>query len=182
MTVKEVVMLAAAELDITTDVAGYFDGTEDAGKVKAERLLACFNLVENELALDYFPLSRTEILVSTGTILFSQFKNAPVNIISVKNSDGVDLEYTLSPDRIMTGKGTIRVTYTFTPNTKTIDDVCDFSLEVSARLMSYGISAEYSLATGALEEAALWDKKYKDAIALLYKREKGGRITSRRWV
>ena len=120
MTVKEVVMLAAAELDIATDVAEYFDGTEDAGKVKAERLLTCFNLVENELALDYFPLSRTEILVSLGSILFSDFKNPPVNILNVKDGDGIELEYTLLPDRITTKSGAIRVTYTFTPNTKTM--------------------------------------------------------------
>ena len=62
-----------------------------------------------------------------------------------------------------------------------IEDDSDFSGGVSARLMSYGVASEYSLAVGAFEEAALWDKKYKDAISMLYKRGKGGRMPSRRW-
>ena len=60
MTVKEVVMLAAEELRIATEVAEYFDGESTIGQAKADLLLTCYNLVENELALDYFTLIKED--------------------------------------------------------------------------------------------------------------------------
>lgn len=39
----------------------------------------------------------------------------------------------------------------------------------SPRLFAYGIAAEYCLACGLFEEAAVWDKKYKDALTAAYR-------------
>ena len=181
MTVKEVVMLAAEELGIAAEVKEYFEDGASTWEMKAERLLACFNLVENELALDYFSLKKTELVSSNGKINFSSLENAPVSIISVTDAENNPYEFALFANYIQTVAGAVNVTYSYTPNKKTIGENSDFSGEVSARLMSYGIAAEYSLGIGAFEEAALWDKKYKDAISVLYKRSKGGRMPSRRW-
>lgn len=181
MTVREIVDLAAEELGILEDVREYFDDGVSAGKAKAERLLTCYNLVENELALDYFTLEKSEIVMSNGQVKFSQLENAPVKIISVTDAENNPYEFALYADYLQTVKGAVRITYAYTPNKKTIDDDCDFTKEVSSRLMSYGIAAEYALAVGSFEEAALWDKKYKDAIAVLYKKRKSSRIQSRRW-
>lgn len=181
MTVREVVMLAAEELGILEEVQAYFDGEDVVGKSKAERLLTCFNLVENELALDYFTLKRSETVMSQGQIKFSVLQRSPVNIISVTDGKDNPYEFSLYADYIQTTTGMVKITYAYTPNTKTIDENSDFTMEVSARLMSYGMAAEYALAVGLVEEAALWDKKYKDAISALYKTSKGGRIAARRW-
>ncbi len=181
MTVKEVVMLAAEELGISAEIKEYYEEGVTAGKMKADRLLTCFNLVENELALDYFSLKKSEIIASNGQITFSSLKNSPVNIISVTDAENNPYEFALYANYIQTVSGAVKVTYSYTPNMKTIDDESDFSGEISARLMSYGIAAEYSLEVGAFEDAAVWDKKYKDAISVWYKRSKGGRMPSRRW-
>ena len=182
MTVREVVMLAAEELGILEEVNGYFNDGNENGKTKAERLLTCFNLVENELALDYFTLKKTDIMMTTnGRVKFSDLTYAPVHIIDVTNAENQSYEFSLYADYLQTVSGSVKVTYSYTPNKKTIDETSDFSLEVSTRLMSYGVAAEYALMIGAFEEAALWDKKYKDAISVLYKKDKCGRMTARRW-
>ena len=71
--------------------------------------------------------------------------------------------------------------YTYLPKTKTFDDKSDFTLNASVRLLSYGVAAEYALANGMFEEAAVWDKKYKDAIKAAYCSKPPRRIRSRRW-
>ncbi len=182
MTVKEVVMLAAEELRIASEVAEYFDGISTVGEEKAKLLLTCFNVVENELALDYLPLTAEEKLNSaTGQIHFSQLKNSPVRILQVKNANGVTLDFTLFPKYLKTQKGIVYVSYTYTPATKTIDDESDFAINISSRLIAYGIAAEYTMAMGEFGESSLWDKKYKDAIEAAYQMKSGGKIASRRW-
>ena len=52
MTVKEVLLTAAFELGLADGVQAYLDGTSQAGKADTARLLTCYNLVENEVALD----------------------------------------------------------------------------------------------------------------------------------
>ena len=181
MTVEEVVMLAAEELQIATETREYFEGESTEGQIKAELLLTCYNLVENELALDYYTLTKEEQVTSTGKVLFSTLKNAPVRILKVTDEKGQELAYTLFPSYLTVRKGKAIITYVYTPNKKTMDDDCDFSGKVSARLMAFGVAAEYCMAMGAFEEASLWDKKYKDAIEAIREPAKGGRMALRRW-
>ena len=105
MTVKEVVLLAAEELRIAAEVKAYWDGTNLNGEEKARLLLTCFNMVENELALDYLPLTSEEKLSSsTGQIQFVQLKNAPVRILQVKNAKGEALDFKLYAKYLQTEK------------------------------------------------------------------------------
>ena len=73
MTVKEVLLTAAFELGMADGVQAYLDGTSQAGKADTERLLTCYNLVENELALDYLPVTaEDEVLTDTGVVYFTE--------------------------------------------------------------------------------------------------------------
>ena len=97
MTVREIVDLAAEELRIAKEVSEYFNGSSTAGQAKAELLLTCFNLVENELALDYFSLTKEESVNSSGKVLFSALTYSPVRIVKVTDLSGKALEYALYP-------------------------------------------------------------------------------------
>ncbi len=183
MTVKEIVLLAAEELRIQAEVSSYLKTNDSAGKEKTQLLLNCFNLVENELALDYLPLTTTEkVQTSTGQVQFSALKNAPVRILKVENRQGEEVPFTLYPKYLTSEKGELLITYTYTPEPKTIHDESDFSGNVSARLMAFGMAAEYTMAMGEFQESGLWDKKYKDAIAAICPLKTSKKMASRRWV
>ena len=183
MTVREVVMKAAEELRIATEAANYFDGVDMHGEEKAKLLLACFNMVESELALDYLPLTAEEKINSvSGQIQYSQLKNAPVRIVQVRDGKGESIEFKLFAQYLQAQKGALTVVYTYTPGEKAINDDCEFPAHIAGRLMVYGIVAEYTLAMGEFSESALWDKKYKDAIEAAYEMKSGGRMPARRWV
>ena len=183
MTVKEVVLAAATEIGCRTEVEAYYNTGALNGEWKAKRLLECFNLVENELALDYLPLyAEDKIASGTGKIFYKNLTHDAVRIIGVTDSFGAAKKFTLYADHLITLPGTTNVFYTYTPKTKGIDEESDFYLYVSPRLLAYGVVAEYYLALGLITEAGVWDKKYKDAIEALYRSKTNKRIAGRRWV
>ena len=182
MTVKECVITAATELGIADEVQEYLDGSSAGGQKNAQLLLTCFNLVENELALDYLPLyAEDEMSSETGKIDFSALSMAAVRILRVSDEWGNSVPFQIFPAYLKTQPGKVRVAYTYTPEEKSMDGESDFKLQASVRLMAYGIAAEYTLATGLFEEYAVWDKKYKEAIDAAYKALPCKRMRSRRW-
>lgn len=183
MTVKEIILAAAQELGLAEEVKGYLDGTSSDGQDVTEALLRCFNLVENEVALDYLPLvAEEELETDTGAVFYSELSRAAVRIIKVTDGWGNEAEYKLFPEYLKTQAGKVKIRYTYTPREKTLEDSSDFLLYASVRLLAYGIAAEYSLSCGHFEDAAVWDKKYKDAVAAAYRGKPNKRIQSRRWV
>ena len=183
MTVKECVLGAADLVGIGETVRAYLDGQALDGEAETAALLRCFNLVENELALDYFPLQAEEELeTETGAIFYSKLSRPVVRILRVCDESGASVAFKLFPEYLKTDAGKVTVRYTYTPAEKGLDGASDFYTLVSARLTAYGMAAEYQLQNGAFEDAAVWDKKYKDAIKAAYRTGRCGKIAARRWV
>ena len=167
MTVKETVILAAEKLGLGARVRGFLENNASEGKEETETLVRCFNVVENEVALDYLPLRcEDEAESETGVIRYEGGNAAP---------------FKLFPSYLKTQPGRVRIEYTYTPEKKTAEDKSDYEILASPRLFAYGIAAEYCLACGLFEEAAVWDKKYKDALTAAYRSRPSRVIRSRRW-
>lgn len=183
MKVLDIILAAATELGIADEVNDYVLGNSENAKADTENLLRAFNLVENELALDYLPLfAEEELNTQTGAIEYSAFSRSAVRILKITDVWGNELEFKLFPDYVKTQCGKVRVTYTYTPKEKTFADESEFHALVSVRLFAYGIASEFCLASGRFEEAAIWDKKYKQAIVAAYRAKPVKKISSRRWV
>lgn len=182
MTVKDCMKLAAAELGIEDAVEKYFSGDLNSGQA-GKTLLQCYNLIENELALDYFPLiAEDEVQTNTGMVDFSNLSCAMTKIWGVTDMNGEAVKYRLFPKYIKTQPGRLKIRYIYAPQEKTADEECEFAAAVSKRMVAYGMAAEYCMHMGLYEEADAWDKKYKGAIEAAYKGTPCKRISSRRWV
>ena len=182
MKVSDVVIMAATQLGIADNIKAYVNGTSSLYKEQGDLLLHCFNLVENELALDYIPLVKQERLsANEGKITYDSFASDVVRIIKVTDENGVHVPYQLFAAYMQVDAEKVNVTYGYTPKVKLITEESDFQTFVSERLFSYGIAAEYCMATGLYEEAVVWDKKYKEGIEAARKLARGGRMPSRGW-
>ena len=182
MTVKEVIK-EAAEIVGAEKVKAYIDDEVSGGERQTEVLLRCFNIVENELALDYLPLKCEETFQSqTGAIDYAALSKKAVRILSVKDESGNSVPFKTFPDHLKTQAGVLQVLYSYLPEEKALSGESDFKTLASKRLFAYGVAAEYCLSCGLYEEAAVWDKKYKEAIAAVYKMHPPKRIASRRWI
>ena len=183
ITVKEV-LLASAKMLGLDGATKYLDGTtqDAASKLEAEELLRCFNIVENEVALDYLPLhAETEIDSQTGVVYYTQLPSAIVRVLRVRDAWGNSVAFKLFPNYLKTQSGRVTISYTYAPAQKAIADNSDFAVQASVRLFAYGVAAEYTLSAGMFEDSAVWDKKYKDAIEAAYASRPSRVLRSRRW-
>ncbi len=182
MTVKSVMHTAAVCLGIADVVDEYINKNGGTQTKTGDLLLQCFNMVENELALDYIPLFREdEMTVTNGKILYSSFGSDVSRIVKVTDLEGRKLPFKLFATYLQVSGERVRVRYAYMPAAKVLSGVSDFKTEVSERLFAYGMAAEYAMTTGLYEEAAVWDKKYKEGIEALRRGTQGGRVPARRW-
>ncbi len=178
MTVREVLTLAASFLD-EKDLVSALAGSSVTGE--AETLLTCFNVVENEIALDDYPLKKTETLDFRGGLLpFPDFSIPPVDICAVKRG-GRRIAFTLSPDGVLCDCSSADVTYTYAPKKKGIGDTAELGGKISPRLMALGVASEYCFVKGRKEEAKIWGVKYRDALKSAGILRHPLSVRSRRW-
>lgn len=165
MKVKNIMKKAASLLGNADALTDYLNGVSNEGAKQAELLLNCFNFVENELALDYLPLIKKERYTPQGgKIFYSQFSSSVVRILDVENESGEKVDFKLFAAYMEVDATVANVRYAYTPAEKTMDGESDYKLAASERLLAFGMAAEYLAALGLLEEASVWDKKYKEGI------------------
>ena len=182
MTVKEVVVLAAELLGVAKEVNEYLSGG-DVGEMETANLVRAFNLVEHELALDYFPLFCEEVLsVRSGRLYYRDLSRAAVRISSVARENGEKIPHKIFSEYMKVDAGRVVVKYAYTPEIKDINGESDFLIGVTGSLMALGIAAEYCFMNGLYGEAEAWDKKYKAEIAGVYRAIPSKTIRERRWV
>lgn len=182
--VREVLTLAAKELG-REDLCQSIDSTNAATNSEVVALVHCFNMVENEIALDYFPLKTKQTFSgASGVVSYQNFTRSPVYIYSVCSEAGTELSYELRADGVALSAPTPSavITYSYSPQTKSLTANSDFQSKISPRLMAYGVACEYCLTLGKFQEAALWESKYKDALRAANLLRRKLRVRSRRWV
>ena len=184
ISVKETVREAAQVLGISECVESYLSGEDsEIGQKDTELLVDCFNRVQNELALDYLPLTaEDEFVTATGIISYAHLTNAVTRILCVENGSGESIAFKLFADRLEAQPGKVKVYYAYAPADRDINGFCEYETDVSKRLFVYGMAAEYALIAGENEAASVWDKKYKEAVNAAYKIRPGKKLRSRRWV
>lgn len=181
MQVKDIVKRAAKNLG-REDLVESLEADRTAGE--AGTLIDCYNLVENEIALEYLPLkAEEEFTPAEGGIVYARFSHAPVNVVKVQDRRGVRVDFELLPAllRLPEGVGPVRVLYAYAPAKKELSDASEFTEKVSERLLSYGVASEFCLMRGQYSEAAVWERKYREALRAACSSSGTLRVRARRW-
>ncbi|MBQ8428205.1 MAG: hypothetical protein IJX18_03005 [Clostridia bacterium] len=184
MKVNEMI-IAAAELigdNAATAVKTYLEsGAGD--EALTNELLRCFNVIEHELAVDFLPIKTEETVeTDTGAIVYNALSKKAVQIVKVLDEWGMAVRYDTYGEYLKTRVGKVTVVYTYEPEEKSLGGESDFQRVASKRLFAYGMAAEYCLKAGLYDEAAVWDKKYKEAVEAAYKQSPGKNIRRRLWL
>ena len=183
MTVKEVIELSADLVGVKESVSEYLAQGGENGKSETDTLLGCYRLVENALALDYFPLIAEEKVSATdGEVAFSSLARQVTHVLRVQNAYGASLAFRLFPLSLKTDAGDLQIRYAYAPTEKGLQDDTETAPAVSARLIAYGVASEYCLAKGFYEEASVWENRFKQALACAYGKRKVKKTAARRWV
>lgn len=156
MTVKEIIETSAELLGVEL--------TEET----TQTLLHCYNLVENELAVDYFPLlTMDKVVVKENKIKYADLKKNAWRILKVQDYQNDEVKYTIFPEYIEIKKNynghLFFVKYYYTPEEKTICHNCSYDGRMK-QVLKYGVCAEYCTMKGDFEFAGKFTDKYKRAI------------------
>lgn len=184
MQVKEIAALAAECLG-RDDLAALAHTAKSEPRGELSSLLRCYNLVENEIALDYIPLIEEERLqVVNGEVSFSRLRFSPVEVKRVTDENGISVSFELLPDRLKVPERELFVTvrYTYSPPRKGWEEESAFDGKVSPRLMAQGIASEFCLSHGQFSEAAMWEKRYRESLRAAHIVRRTLFVRARRWV
>lgn len=157
--------------------------TDEAARLK-RALLTYLNAVLDELARGYFPLDTEEQMSSeNGVYAFADFLKMPVKINRVTDGENV-IEWHICPNYLHTDSKNITVYYEYLPPQLNENDEFFYPVfAVSARLVEYGMAAEYFLVSGDGAAYNSWENKYRNEIEnLLSKSSVKDRIPPRRWI
>ncbi len=180
--VKEI-LSAAADLIGRSDLAREAE-SESSSSEELSLLLRCFNIIQNEVALDYFQLKRQDnFIVRTNKISYTELYETPTAILGVTRAEtGEPVPYEVFPDYIaLNVQDVLTVTYTYAPQDKKLTDSVVKAPCVSVRLLAYGTAAEFLLACGRFSEAAVLDKRYREAISAAASVKTPLKVRARRW-
>ena len=129
-------------------------------KCTKEDLLDCFKLVEQQLALEYFPLYATH-KCNSNIVYYDEFEYVPVRIVSG------NCKFRVKPTHLESKELITEVVYAYAPNQKGLYDECSYD-EHFLNCIAYGMIAAYLCTQCFYEESIVWEKKYKKEISNLY--------------
>ena len=135
MQVNEVIELSALLLDIEL--------TDDIRK----DLVNCYNLVEQELATEYFPILEVDKFFNVDDkIYYKDFSRTAYMIKGIQDFHGAKVNYKLFPEYIALQKnyngGTFFVKYYYIPEEKGLYSHSTYGAEYVS-ILKYGIASEY---------------------------------------
>lgn len=160
MLVSEVLKLSAMIVEGDLDIDG-----EDI-----DLWLKCYNLVEHELATEYFPILEVDKFFHVEDKIYCKdFSRKAYMIKGIQDFHGDSVSFRLTPEYINLIKnyngGTFFVKYYYLPKEKTLYSYSAYSAEYIS-ILKYGVAAEYCLATGNYDLAKIYSDKYKERIKL----------------
>ncbi|HEY8419524.1 MAG TPA: hypothetical protein VIL03_03730 [Clostridia bacterium] len=161
------------------------EGEDEQAKKDLELLKTCVNLIINEIASDYVPLSTVEeVLVKNSKIPYVNLSKTALNIKSVKDSYGQKRYFKIYPSYIYTDcEGVCRVEYTYLPAyVENLDEQTEYqNSKITARIISYGAAREYCLIMSMYEDAQSWDARFKESLASACRQNNYLTLPNRLW-
>lgn len=188
MNALEIIKLTAIYLQmeevLELDIFGgsVTEQTEAVAK-DVELLTRCLNLIYDEIATDYLPLLHSESLsITNNRIAITDLEKRLINIMSLKDINDKTAKYKLYPTYIELNDGSYTITYSYIPNSITINDTLeDFGSKLTERILAYGVASEFALISGLYDEASLWEKRFKDAMLIASRVKSEVIMPKRRW-
>ncbi len=183
VVVREAIVAAAMMLGIGEEVKENVSNYANPKTPEVELLIQCFNLVENELAVDYMPPIKEETCeIDDGKLYFEDLEYEILRVLWVKNIAGEEIPFQIYPEYLALKENTVKIRYSYVPSLKGLNEVTEIPLPASTHLFALGMAAEYALATGMFEAARIYGEKYRKAIERLFCSQKAKNMPSRRWV
>lgn len=181
-------MLVGTLVKEAAKILGIFDEVVKDGNIVSSKesidLLMAVNLTNNNIAANYIELVNTnEVSTKNGVIKFEDIcKFGILEIKSIKKIDNVtEVQYSIKSDGVHVDDGNYIVEYSYFPNELILAGNIDYYTKINWCIFVQGVVAEYLFLKGDIENAHLWDKKFKFSLRGALRHRKGVFLPKRRW-
>lgn len=188
MLVKNVIKNTAIFLNLNDLLeTNLLDGENEADDVQNSEintLVACCNLVVNQVASEYITLTDTKtITTSSGVVNYGSLSSKTiVDILKVK-LNGVEVDYKCNANSLVTSPGTLEIEYAYQPSVSYLNSTIDFNnFKLSDRVLAYGVVAEYCYINGRYDDATIWDNRFKTSLTNINRPRREIKIKQRLWI
>ena len=188
MLVKDIIKKACKLINLS-DVLEYLNdetGTitqSDEVSEKLDKLLLSVNLTNNTLSSQYFEISDCAVCDnSNGVVSFGNITSK--NIVEIKKVTDVenkDIEYKVLSDGVHSAYKSLKIYYTYIPSDVIISDNINYYLKLSEITFAYGVVSEYLFLIGDLDEASIWDEKFKNILFAISRPRRNIVMPSKCW-
>lgn len=124
-----------------------------------DALLRCYNFIEQEMALDHFPLYAMH-QCDSKRVYYSDLEHNSARIVKCNCPVKFYPEYVQAKENIK------EIVYTYIPKPQDLYGDCVYGQDFFDCLV-YGTMSEYLISKGFYEESIRWTEKYRDTIKLL---------------
>jgi len=186
MEVKEILKNTASILNLK-NIKNYLEGNLDASDdilEEVSNLMLAVNMTNNTIAANYFELvDSIEINNKNEIIAFSKLTNKEViEIKKVMNLDGEELNFKVTPMGVETVKGNLCIVFSYFPQSVEIGDEINYYTRINSLVFSMGVASEYLFLKGSIDDAYMWDKRFKSNLFSLSRPKRNVKIPARRWL
>ncbi len=183
MSIKEILKNAALLLG-RDNVIDYCNGVtvNDDTLRTVNNMTGLINLVLSELACTYIPMVKREtVSASNGKIYYKDLTENALKILGVYNTSGGEVYFKQNAQYLTVNANSVVVEYEYSPSNYGFDDEIGYQeKDVSARVLAYGLCAEFSISEGKFDQAVMWHKRYVDALSEICV-PKNSHVKERRW-
>ena len=187
MLVKDVLKLCADYLNLK-ELKDYLDGNvliNNDIEEDLNNLLLAVNMVNSNLAANYFELVKTiDFIEPVSEFEYSDLsENGVIDIKSVLNRSGKSLGFQCLPEKCkLDQKESVVVTFSYFPPKVTSDSNITHYSKLNDVTFAMGVVAEYLFIKGAIDDAYMWDKRFKSSIFGLMRPRKNIIMPAREWL
>jgi len=133
-------------------------------------LIFCLNDAIQTIAYVYHPLKTYEnIVVQNGTFLYSNLTKTLIDVIRIKDNNGISHHFSTYPTYFKCENGTYTLTYTYQPQLcEALDDEIDLSEDkITERVLACGSTSQFYLKRGMFKESNMWETYFERLLSAM---------------
>lgn len=183
MIVKKI-LKCASELVEDSDLVKYFDGdkTTTIDESEVQKMVTALNMAISNVSANYINVcNRVKVKSVDKFIKLSNISSEPIIQIKKVLYRGEPIKFKVHSDSIEVGDGEYEIVYSYFPNSVGVDDAITYFPQLNELTFAYEVVAEYLFLKGQIDDAYVWDKRFKASILSIQRPCRNIILKKKRW-
>ncbi len=165
---------------LTPYFSGESVGSDDMQEL--DNLIVATNMAIGNIAANYLPVyDKYKATIKDDNIKFSSITSRAIIQIKKVTRNGERVDFRVHNDSMELTSGECEILYSYFPDMVTLNDSIDYFGKLNELLFGYAVAAEYLFLKGQIDDAYVWDKRFKASMLSIQRPSKNIIMPKRRW-